>query len=275
MSIDSKVFDKNYYYNICLGSDEFKNSGGLRLHARVKKIIDSLPFKKTMNVLEIGCGRGDTSLYIAKKVNYVTGIDYSSAAIKISKSIQKKYPEKIQERSKFLVMDATKLSFPDDSFDFVLLIDTIDHLDSIEIKKMFREISRILKKDGFLFVRTCTNRILLTRVYPYYIYPLNKLLTYMDKKIKRIEYKSLAKNPRTLEQEVQHINEPDYFSLKSLFNQFKFRGKINGEIGFLKEITGLRSKIYNFMVTLSPISKYFPLNIFFIGSFTCLLKNKK
>ena len=275
MSIDSKVFDKNYYYNICLGSDEFKNSGGLRLHARVKKIIDSLPLKKPMNVLEIGCGRGDTSLYIAKKVNYVTGIDYSSAAIKIAKSIQKKYPEKIQKRSKFLVMDATKLSFPDDSFDFVLLIDTIDHLDSIEIKKMFREISRILKKDGFLFVRTCTNRILLTRVYPYYIYPLNKLLTYMDKKIKRIEYKSFAKNPRTLEQEVQHINEPDYFSLKSLFNQFKFRGKINGEIGFLKEITGLRSKIYNFVVTLSPISKYFPLNIFFIGSFTCLLKNKK
>src|SRR5258708_1275358 len=216
MSISSKTFDKNYYFNICLGSDEFKNSGGIALHPKVKSMIDTMDLKKNMDVLEIGCGRGDVALYLAKKVHSVVGIDYSPEAIRIAKTIQKKFPVIIQKKSDFKKMDATLLTFPDNSFDYVILIDVINHLDSNEVEKMLQEISRVLKRGGKLFIRTCTNRLLLTKTYPYYILPANKLLTWIDKKIKKTDYDSLPENPRTAEQELQHINETTYFTLKKL-----------------------------------------------------------
>jgi ubiquinone/menaquinone biosynthesis C-methylase UbiE len=275
MSIDPKIFDKNYYFNICLGSEEFKNSGGRKLHPNVERMIDSLQLTKNMDVLEIGCGRGDTSLYVAKKVHSVVGIDYSPEAIKIAKNIRKKFPVTMQKKSDFEIMDATQLSFADNSFDYVILIDVINHLDPNEVEKMLKEISRVLKKGGKLFIRTCTNPLLLTKTYPYYILPMNKFMTWIDKKIKKTDYDSLPENPRTAEQELQHINEATYFTLKKLFSKYHFTGTIDSEVGFLKEIRGLRSNIYNFFVTLYPLSKYYPLSILFAGSFICVLKNNK
>ncbi len=272
MSVNPKTFDKDYYYNVCLGSEEFKKSGGLTLHPNVKKMIDSIALSKDMEILEIGCGRGDTALHIAKKVKSIIGIDYSSEAIKIAKKIQKKYPKRIQEKSKFLIMDATRLKFEDNSFDLVLLIDTLDHLAIQEQEKMFKEISRVLKSGGKIFLRTCTNRILLNITFPYYIYPLNKILTWVDQKMKRISYAPLPKNPRTPEQEYQHINEPDYFQLQKLFKKFQLKGKIESQVGFLKAGSNIRTLFYNFAITFYPLSKYYPLNVFFASSFICNLK---
>jgi ubiquinone/menaquinone biosynthesis C-methylase UbiE len=275
MSIHPKIFDKDYYYNICLGSEEFKKSGGREIHPKIKKMIDHLSLTSEMDILEIGCGRGDTALYIASKVRSVTAIDYSPDAIRIAKDIRKKHTPPIQKKTKFSVMEATKLSFKNNSFDFILIIDTLDHLNRKEQEKMFKEINRIIKSDGTIFIRTCSNRILLSHTYRYYTYPLNRLLTWVDKKIKNVDYDSLPKDPRTKEQKQQHINEPDYFKLKKLFNKFSLTGEIKGEPGFLKEEISIRSNIYNFIVTLHPLSQYFPLHIFFANSFICKLKPQK
>jgi ubiquinone/menaquinone biosynthesis C-methylase UbiE len=275
MSINQKIFDKDYYYNICLGSEEFKNSGGILLHKKVKQMIDKLEVAKTMNVLEIGCGRGDTALYIARKVNSVHAIDYSLEGIRIAKNIRKKYPKEIQKKIKFAVMKATDLAFKNDQFDLVLLIDVIDHLNKKEQEKTMKEISRVLKKNGKLFIRTCANSILLSFTYKYYIYPVNRLLTWLDKKIKHIDYASLPQDPRTREQKRQHINEPDYYKLQTLFKKYRFSGSIHSEVGFLKERSGIRTDLYNFAIAFYPFSKYYPLNILFTGSFICTLHNNK
>lgn len=275
MSINQKIFDKDYYYNICLGSEEFKKSGGVLLHKKVKQMIDKLEVTKTMNVLEIGCGRGDTALYIARKVNSVHAIDYSMDGISIAKNIQKKYSKEIQKKVTFAVMKATDLAFKNDQFDLVLLIDVIDHLNKKEQEKTLKEISRVLKKDGRFFIRTCANSILLSYTYKYYIYPVNRLLTWLDKKIKHTDYASLPQDPRTKEQKRQHINEPDYYTLRRLFKKYLFSGTIHAEVGFLKEGSGIRTNLYNFAITLYPFSQYFPLNILFTGSFICNLYNNK
>lgn len=275
MSINPKVFNKNYYYNVCLGSEEFKNSGGQQLHPKVKKMIDNLNLSSNMNVLEIGCGRGDTALYVAQKVHSVTAIDYSPDAITIAKNIKKDFPKDIQNRTKFYVMDATKLKFKDKIFDLVLFIDTIDHLNKKEQEKTLKEILRVMKTDGEIFIRTCSNHILLSHTYRHYTYPLNRTLTWIDMKFKKTDYSSLPKHPRTKEEKQQHINESDYFKLKKLFNKFSLSAKIKGETGFLKEGTGIRTKFYNFLIGFYPFSQNFPLHIFFANSFICRLKLKK
>lgn len=273
MSINPKVFDKNYYYTVCLGSDEFKKSGGLKLHPKVQAMIDRLDVKSTMNVLEIGCGRGDTALYLAKKVKSITGIDYSPSAISIAKNIRRKHKPVIQKKTNFFVMDATKLRFKDKSFDFIVFIDTIDHLDRQEQEKMFKEILRVVKDNGQVFVRTCSNHILLSYTYKYYTYPVNKFLTLIDKTIKGIYYDSLPKDPRTKEEKKQHINEPNYYTLNNLFHQYFRNVQIKAEPGFLKEGKGIRTAVYNFLIAFYPFSQYYPLNILFGHSFLCTLKN--
>ena len=261
MSVNSRAFDKEYYYNKCLGSEEFKKSKGLVLNQKVKGMIDSLNLNQSMDVLEIGCGRGDTTMYIAKKVNSIAGIDYSKAAIQIA--------------NKFKVMKADNLDFKNNSFDMVVFIDTIDHLNKTEINKTFKEILRVLRPNGNVFIKTCSNRILLDKTYKYYIFPLNKVFTWIDKKIKKIEYESLPHNPRTREASEQHINEPDYFYLRKVFERYGLKGRVKAETGFVIQNESLRSILYNLIVTLYPFSKYFPLNILFAHSFSATLRSKK
>jgi hypothetical protein len=105
--------------------------------------------------------------------------------------------------------------------------------------------------------------------------PVNKTLTWIDKKIKGISYDSLPDNPRTKYEEEQHINEPTYFYLRKLFKEFRYEGHMHIDIGCLKEGTSLRTRLYNFAIALYPLSKLFPLNIFFGWAFICVMKNKK
>lgn len=275
MSIDPKVFNKKYYYDVCLGSEEFKKSGGRILHPKVKKMIDQLPITANMNVLEIGCGRGDTALYVAEKAQSVIATDYSPEAIKIAQVIKRRYPKRTQEKVVFKVVKATEISYPDTSFDLVLFIDTIDHLSRAEQEKTFAEIKRVLKDDGILFIRTCSNKILLSKTYSFYTYRVNQLLTRIDKKLKGMSYSSLPKDPRTKDEKIQHINESDYFRLQKLFKKYSFSGTIKGETGLIKEGKGVRTMLYNFLIGFYPFSQYYPLNIFFASSFVCTLKLRK
>ena len=275
MSISSNTFNKEYYYNICLGSEEFKKSKGLVLNQRVKGMIDSFNLSQSMDVLEIGCGRGDTTMYIAKKVNAIVGSDYSRAAIQIANNIKTKYSSQIRKKVKFKIMKADNLDFKNNSFDMIIFIDTIDHLNKTEINKTFKEILRVLRPNGNIFIKTCSNRILLDKTYKYYIFPLNKVFTWIDKKIKKIKYESLPHNPRTREASEQHINEPDYFYLRKVFERYGLKGSVKAETGFVIQNKSLRSILYNLIVTLYPFSKYFPLNILFAHSFSATLRSKK
>jgi len=268
------IYNKNYYLNVCLGSEEFKKSKGQDVHPRIKSLLQNIHLDKTMHVLDIGCGRGDISIYLARFVKRVVGIDYSSDAIKIAKKL-KENSVRTKRKLQFIQCDATSLPFADSSFDVIVAIDILEHLTKDDVVKMMREIKRVLKSNGQLFVHTGTNRILYNTTYPFYIYPINLLLTSVDKKYKNITYKSLPKDPRTKDEYLQHVNEPTYFYLKNLFRKFGFSGNFITEVGYIKDGTSMRTKLYNFIVTFYPLSKYFPLNLFFGWNFICLLRNTK
>lgn len=275
MSVNPKIFNKNYYLNVCLGSEEFRKSKGKKLHPRTKKLIDRLDLKSHMDVLDIGCGRGDATLYIASKVKSAIGIDYSSEAIMLAEKTKRKYSRKIQKKVKFLKTEVTNLNFRKNSFDLVLLIDVFDHLNKVEQAKTLKKIALILKDNGKLYIRTCSNRLLLSYTFRYYTRPMNVFATWLDKRIKGITYEPLPKDPRTNEEKLQHINESDYFTLKKILSKYFKNVRISAETGFLKEGRGIRTKVYNFIVNLYPISIFFPLHILFGHSFSCIAEKPR
>lgn len=274
-SVDPKIYDEEYYLNVCLGSEEFRKSNGKIIHDRWKNHLKDLKIAKDARILDVGCGRGDITLYLARKAKFTIGIDYSKDAISLANKIKKKFNSSIKKKTQFRVMNIKKLNFPNDFFDVVICIDVLEHLHKKEVEKSLREISRVLKKDGVLFVHTGPNKILYNITYKWYILPMNKVLTKIDQLIKRKKYSSFPKDPRIPIEKEQHVNEPTYFYLRTIFKKYNFEGTIRIEIGYLKPIKNFRTYVYNILTTLYPLSKLYPFNTLFGWAFIAYLKNKK
>jgi ubiquinone/menaquinone biosynthesis C-methylase UbiE len=144
-----------------------------------------------------------------------------------------------------------------------------------EAEQAIKQLKRVLKPNGTLLLHTGPNKILYDYVYPLWIYPVNRLLTTIDQLIKGTTYQAFHKQPRTKAELEQHVNEPTYFYLKDLLKQYGFEGALAMEVGFLKEGTGIRTRIYNFITTFYPLSKLFPFSIAFSWIFVGYLKNLK
>lgn len=274
-SVKSKIYDKKYYLTVCPGADEFKKSGGKKLHLRLEKLLNSIPVNRSSKILDVGCGRGDIAFYLGKNAKEAIGVDYSKDAIILANSIKNNFPLSVRKKVHFKVMNIKRMSFPDNYFDAVVCIDVLEHLYKEEAEQALREIKRVLKKDGFFFLQTGINKLLYDCTYKYYIYPVNKILTGVDKFMRNVSYKSLPEDPRTIDEKNQHVNEPTYFYLRKILNKFRFEGKIDTEIGYIKPVKNLKTILYNFMIALYPFSLIYPLSTLFGWVFVCKLKNIK
>lgn len=95
--------------------------------------------------LDVGCGEGRHSTYIARKGLEVVGVDISTEHLKKASPVF----ERVQS-------DACCLPFKSDSFDCVLCFELLEHLSNPE--SCISEIHRILKGAGTaLFICPCLN----------------------------------------------------------------------------------------------------------------------
>ena len=94
------------------------------------------------SVLDLGCGAGRTTSYIHKMTDKVIGTDISDVMIATAKE---KHPD-----IEFEIMDASKLDYPDNSFDVVVFsYNGLCYLYPEEKRNdSIKEINRVLKKDG-------------------------------------------------------------------------------------------------------------------------------
>jgi 2-polyprenyl-3-methyl-5-hydroxy-6-metoxy-1,4-benzoquinol methylase len=111
------------------------------INLRFKKMLGNIEGKK---VLDIGCGRGNLSFYLAQKGAKVIGIDLSKNFINYCKDQLKDSNLNLD----FIVMNAQIPDFEDKTFDVIVGSRIIHHLPDIE--SFFRECKRLLKKDGFV-----------------------------------------------------------------------------------------------------------------------------
>jgi len=99
-------------------------------------------------VLQIGCGNGDLTLEIARLGFDVVGVDISKTRVQQAIELAKK--ENLDAKAQFMVMDATSLEFPDNSFDTVLIVEVLEHVR--DFRKLLEEAVRVVRNGGRIIV---------------------------------------------------------------------------------------------------------------------------
>ena len=108
----------------------------------VKKILLNHAVSR---VLEVGCGRGTMSLYLASYLGLeVSLLDNSSDAIRLAK----KEFEQREQKASFFVADAQNSGLPDKSFDVVISVGLAEHFP--DVSGLYKEHYRLLKKGGIM-----------------------------------------------------------------------------------------------------------------------------
>ncbi len=138
-TIHSEFYDLEYFLSM-----EYRYYSGAH-NSRIKNILNCIGDVKNLKGLDIGCGGG----YFVNTLNemgaQVMGIDYSSSAIQFGKS---RFPH-----LNLKIQSVYNLSnFDDNSFDFVTLIDVIEHINNHD--QIMSEIFRLLKPGGALIIST-------------------------------------------------------------------------------------------------------------------------
>lgn len=103
---------------------------------------------KNTKVLEVGCGVGDFTIYLAKQQIDVTAVDFSSKAIELARQKAKVQNQNID----FQIGNAQKLEFKDNSFDLLISCECLEHIP--EPYLAIREFYRVLKPSGKLVITT-------------------------------------------------------------------------------------------------------------------------
>lgn len=110
-----------------------------------EKLLELFKIEKDKNVLDIACGKGTTSILIAKKFGCkVTGIDICPELIEEAKLLARK--SKVDHLIEFKVVDAELLPFNDNEFDVTIaqaMLVLIDDKTSV-----IKEALRVLKPSG-------------------------------------------------------------------------------------------------------------------------------
>jgi len=94
-------------------------------------------------ILDFGCGDGRYSLELARDAASVTGVDISPESIRICREAAEKAG--VADKVTFEVSDCEALPVPDESFDVVLDMGVLHHMD---VSRAFAEMSRVLKAGG-------------------------------------------------------------------------------------------------------------------------------
>lgn len=110
-----------------------------------KQSLFSQVVGKSQRVLEVGCGEGFLSIALSKSGNIVTGIDVSDTCILVANRNKSRFSA---EMVNFSVMNATKLDFPENSFDWVISVDLLEHLHPQDSRLHVLEAARVLKSKG-------------------------------------------------------------------------------------------------------------------------------
>lgn len=104
-----------------------------------------------LKILDVGCGAGFATNYLAKYSDDITGIDLADDAFETAR----KYGSK---SVKYIKADANSLPFENEKFDVVISLDFLEHVSQPE--NIISEISKVLKPSGLFFYHTFSKNLL-------------------------------------------------------------------------------------------------------------------
>lgn len=198
-SIPPEVYDRDYFMSeICEGFDEAQQGEVSHNKAKQVRLLGARP---GLRILDAGCGRGETLLACAKAGAQVAGIDYSAAAIDLTREMLAVHGTEADLE----VGSVTELPWPDRSFDRVQFSDVIEHLDPPQTVPALSEFRRVLKPGGYLLVHTAPNLLFMNYGWPA-ARPFVRLAGHREIAAKVDRWFEIAED--------YHVNEQSVFTLR-------------------------------------------------------------
>ncbi len=100
-------------------------------------------------LLDIGCGTGEYTRALATMYDRVDGIEIEQTRLEL---FQEDTPDNVELQ----LMSANEMSYDDDTFDTVVMIEVLEHLS--DVPSALREVARVLKPHGRLVLTTPSRR---------------------------------------------------------------------------------------------------------------------
>lgn len=121
----------------------------------IEELLKWSGVQQAEKILDVGCGIGGSSLYLAQKYNATaTGITLSP--VQAARAKERSATAGMSEKTEFLVADALQMPFADGSFDFVWSMESGEHMADKE--QFLRECYRVLKPGGTFLMATWCHR---------------------------------------------------------------------------------------------------------------------
>lgn len=121
-------------------------------HSDLEKVMRIFKKAKVKRVLDLGCGAGRNTWSMAKNGFEVYGLDLAKDGI----DLLKKYLKSKNLRADLRMGDIfNPLPYPSNYFDAIISVQVMQHGREKDIKKSLKEVARILKPKGLIFITLC------------------------------------------------------------------------------------------------------------------------
>ncbi|MBD3189558.1 MAG: methyltransferase domain-containing protein [Candidatus Heimdallarchaeota archaeon] len=141
--IDDIYEEDNPLFEVQASLDLSKHFGGTQA---TDELLQACNITEDYSVLDVGCGVGQTAVYIAKKYGcQVIGIDVSERMIIRAKERKK---DQALDKVEFRVADAQDLPFDDNQFDIVMTESVLSFIEDKE--KAITEFKRVTKQGKYI-----------------------------------------------------------------------------------------------------------------------------
>ncbi len=262
--VSSRYYTKKYFLN--WGAyPTFLKSKGRKLFLIHERIIAISRIKPGMKILDLGCGRGELLVKVAKLGAEATGIDFSKASICLAKKSLLMLSKKLRPKIKLMRGDVKELGQPNNYYDRIFLIDLIEHLRPWEVDILLNDIRKYLKTDGQIIIHTWPNRLVVD-----YGYPINNLWQLLRNKPK-------IKHKREKYDLIMHINEQTQTSLKGSLKKHKYLSHVWLEKdGFYEDLEYIGETMGGIRRLIVKILARWPFkSIFFSNIYAIAWKNEE
>ena len=140
------------YYNNFLSHLSYDHEHPNLRHNKIKKELAGI-IKKDMAVLDLGCGTGVTTRYIAELGAKVVGVDLSPKLIEFARANSN------HKNIKYFVGDITDYNFNKRKFDVICLTDVMEHIPREKIPDLMKNVKKYIYINTIIYVNTPDSRL--------------------------------------------------------------------------------------------------------------------